>query len=892
MSDPALVAVLMPDGTISLEWEADGSAIDTGRKDFQKEIYRRYLSQDDSWLLFLGFSDPAAPLSGSLVFWREFAAEFTGRLVKHPDIEALRERVDLPADPEAIRRHLEKAPLMTGSDYLDPAFLAGVWERMLADFRRRMAAHTGAVADFVRSYRPDIHLVGRIFFHLVENKRADAPFAFLATYSTRLDETGASKHVPLKYALQEYEGAPEKLLDLLGTVHRAAADSKIIRDLLDSGEIFHPLAWSAATAFRFLKEIPVYEKAGILCRIPDWWRGSPSRVRLSLSFGSVKPSMLGMDALVDFSPTLFLDGVPITPEEVKQLLAASEGLALIKNKWVAVDTAKLEKTLAAYEKALKIAGDEGIGLGDALRFQLRPETFFKGDDAGAEVEVANGEWLASVIAKLRTPERIETVAPGKDFRAELRPYQQQGLNWLFFLHTMGLGACLADDMGLGKTVQVLALLNRLKTVGNGGQAQRPASLLVVPASLLANWSAEIDAFAPAIDYLILHPGFHSGKDLRKDFGGRLDEFDLVITTYALAARYDWLRAHPWLYLVLDEAQAIKNPGAKQAKVLKKYTAAHRLVMTGTPIENRLSDLWSLFDFINPGLLGTAGEFKRFSKGLEKDRSGYARLRNLVRPYILRRLKTDRRIISDLPDKVEMKTFAPLSKAQTVFYEKLVGEIQKAVAEKEGMARKGLILSALTRFKQLCNHPDQYLGTDGYAESESGKFARLREICETIHAKREKVLVFTQFKEITAPLSRFLASIFRREGEIIHGSVPAGKRKAIIDAFQTDARMPFLVLSLKAGGVGLNLTEANHVIHFDRWWNPAVENQATDRAFRIGQRKKVIVHKFIAKGTVEEKIDRMLEKKKKLSDDVIPAAGEKWITEMDNDEILSLFSLSL
>ncbi|MFH1982505.1 MAG: DEAD/DEAH box helicase [Pseudomonadota bacterium] len=892
MAGNNLVAIVMAGGAIVLEWENADGTIGKSQGLLQEEIFRKFSEKTGSWLLFLGFTDSGVPLSDSLNFWRCFAGDFTARLIRHPDLETLRENIDLPLEPDDIDRHLDQAPLMTGSDYLGTAILHGVWQTLLADFRARIAVHEGTVAGFIQSFRPDVHLVGRIYFHLVENKKADAPFAFLATYSTRLNATGESKHVPLKYALKEYEGRPEKLLELLTTVYRAAGASALMQKMLESGEIFHPLAWSAGQAFRFLKDIPVFEKAGILCRIPDWWRRGGARVRLSLQFGEARPSQLGLDAVLDFRPTLFLDDTSISAAEAEKLLATSEGLAFIKNKWVVVDVQKLEKTLAAYEKASKMAGEEGIGLGDALRFQLQPEKFFDLGDSGADIGVTNGQWLASVIGKLKAPDRIDSITPGNRFKAQLRPYQQQGLNWLSFLNSMGLGACLADDMGLGKTVQALALLNHLKSGARAGDSGRAASLLVLPASLLSNWAAEIDAFAPGLSYLVLHPGFQAVKDLEKRYGGRFDDFDLVITTYALATRYAWLQNHSWFYLILDEAQAIKNPGAKQAKALKKYVAAHRLIMTGTPVENRLSDLWSLFDFINPGLLGTANEFKRFSKNLGTDRSGYARLRRLVRPYILRRLKTDRAIISDLPDKVEMKTYAALSKAQTVLYRQLISEIQNTIAEKEGMARKGLILSALVKFKQLCNHPDQYLGTGGYAEEDSGKFARLREICETIYAKREKVLVFTQFKEMTLPLSRFLQSIFKQEGQIIHGSVPAGKRKEIIEVFQKDACVPFMVLSLKAGGVGLNLTEANHVIHFDRWWNPAVENQATDRVFRIGQKKKVIVHKFITRGTVEEKIDQMLEDKKKLSVNVIPETGEKWITEMDNDELVDLFSLSL
>jgi len=347
----------------------------------------------------------------------------------------------------------------------------------------------------------------------------------------------------------------------------------------------------------------------------------------------------------------------------------------------------------------------------------------------------------------------------------------------------------------------------------------------------------------------------------------------------------------WNYVILDEAQAIKNPGTKQTKAVKALNANNRIIMTGTPVENRLSDIWSLFDFVNPGLLGNAKEFGEFTKQLASAPDGYAGLRNVVSPFILRRLKSDKTIISDLPDKVEMKCWAPMSKKQAVLYREIIEGINQALEEAEGIQRKGLILSALIKFKQLCNHPSQYLGAELFEEKESGKFQRLREICETIYEKREQVLVFTQFKEMTEPLSRFLATIFQREGLVLHGSVPVGQRKKLIETFQGPDYVPFFVLSLKAGGVGLNLTAANHVIHFDRWWNPAVENQATDRAFRIGQKKNVMVHKFLTKGTIEEKIDRMLMEKAKLSDEVVAASGEGWITEMSNDELRDFFSVT-
>jgi SNF2 family DNA or RNA helicase len=361
----------------------------------------------------------------------------------------------------------------------------------------------------------------------------------------------------------------------------------------------------------------------------------------------------------------------------------------------------------------------------------------------------------------------------------------------------------------------------------------------------------------------------------------------------MVQRHGWMQDVPWRVLILDEAQAIKNPSTKQSKIVKKLRSDTRITMTGTPIENSLSDLWSLFDFINPGLMGSFTEFKAFSKELKTDPSGYGRLKQVVSPYILRRMKTDKKIVPDLPDKVEMRTFPELSKKQRVLYMDFVKELESRLEQShQGIQRKGLVLSALVKFKQICNHPDQYLGTGGFVPEESGKFVRLKEICETIYAKRERVLVFTQFKEMVAPIQIFLETVFQQQGCIIHGSLNIKKRQQAIELFQGKNYLPFMVLSLKAGGTGLNLTRANHVIHFDRWWNPAVENQATDRVFRIGQTKGVLVHKFITRGTIEEKIDLMIEKKKELVEKVISGSHGSWITQMDDRELMELFTLKI
>ncbi|MCL2320574.1 MAG: DEAD/DEAH box helicase, partial [Oscillospiraceae bacterium] len=542
-------------------------------------------------------------------------------------------------------------------------------------------------------------------------------------------------------------------------------------------------------------------------------------------------------------------------------------------KWVEVDHEKLKALLAAYEKADEIAELGELTLADAMRMELGTDEVLGIKDDKIDVGVSNGEWLRSIKNRLKDFKEVDAVNLGDDFRGDLRNYQKVGFNWLYTMQNLNFGALLADDMGLGKTIQILALLEYLRENGNF------KALLVIPASLIGNWENEIEKFAPKIKYTVLHS---KNREIT-------DDVNLFITTYGMASRIEELKDHKWNLIIVDEAQAIKNPTTKQTRAIKAIDGSFKIAMTGTPIENRLTDLWSLFDFLNKGLLGTSKEFSLFAKRL-RENENYSKLRDVVNPFIMRRLKTDKSIISDLPDKLEIKVYTTLSKKQIVLYKTLVKEIESKLESAEGIERKGLILASIMKFKQICNHPDQYLGLSEYKPDLSGKFEMLSEVCGTIYEKRERVLVFTQFREMTQPIADYLETIFNQKGLILHGQTKISKRPEIVDQFNGEEYVPFMVLSLKAGGVGLNLTAANHVIHFDRWWNPAVENQATDRAFRIGQTKNVMVHKMITKGTIEEKIDAMIEDKLKLSGDIIEASGESWITEMSNKELMDLFSL--
>jgi len=627
-------------------------------------------------------------------------------------------------------------------------------------------------------------------------------------------------------------------------------------------------------------------------RLPDWWSSKHRpRPSVSVTIGDTTPTTLGLNALLDFDVKLTLGGVTLSRAESERLLNASAGLVLIKGKWVEVDPDKLSQVLDEW-RSLRAQMKEGLSFGKAMRLLAGADL----DAAKAEddprpewSQVVAGTWLREQLDELRSPTVADAIDKNAGLRAELRHYQKHGVQWLWTLHALGLGGCLADDMGLGKTIQVIAHLSMLHAQdGDSG-----TELLVVPASLVDNWRAELARFAPSLSVLVAHPSRLPSRKLRALTPAEVAAHDVVITTYGTVPRTPWMLEFGWRCVVLDEAQAIKNPGAKQTRAIKRLPARWRLALTGTPVENRLGDLWSVFDFLNPGLLGTAQDFGSLCKTMAKRAGdGYAPLRQLVSPYILRRLKTDKRVISDLPDKTEVTAHCLLSKAQAALYRQAVDELAETLAEAEGIERQGLVFSYLMRFKQICNHPSQWLGDEEYDPAQSGKFQRLIELCEPIAERQEKLLVFTQFRTMIAPLQRCLARSFARPGLALHGGTPVKKRQRLVAQFQEDEEIPFMILSLKAGGTGLNLTAANHVIHFDRWWNPAVENQATDRAYRIGQRRNVLVQKFVCKGTVEERIDDLIASKQGLSDEILGGGAETKITELDDDELLALVKLDL
>ena len=812
-------------------------------------------------------------LTSSAAYLYLVGSYFFKALTEMPELELLRGRAKPKLSAEQMDYLLDAAPFGLGSEYIDKGWIGSIYKEFQKIYRKELKEYPGSVELYLSEKNQDLHVPERIFFHLVEQKAEGEeayPFAFMATYASKGSD-GKVHHYPLKYALTEYNADRRKLVELLSCLNRAADISPLIADFMKNGELFHPLRLTADEAFAFLNDIDAIEQAGILCRIPNWWRRKAMNVSLSIKLGDQAPSLLGFDSILGTTPSLTIDGVELSEADIRDLLNMTEGLAMLKGRWIAVDHGRLKSLL---EQMKNSAGS--MTLLEAMRAEVSDAD--KDPDNG--VIVSNGKWLNSLLHNLRHPESLKAAPVPASLNASLRPYQKSGYEWLTYMDSIGFGACLADDMGLGKTLQVLSYLEGIRN-----NRKNAHILLVVPASLLGNWQSEKEKFAPEMDVQIMHGQPKSALEAMAKQPAFLN-----ITTYGMTLRIEALKETAWDAVILDEAQAIKNPLAKQTKAVKSLSGRMKIAMTGTPIENDLTNLWSLFDFLNKGLLGNSAEFASYCKHLEGKPEDYAKLKGLISPFLLRRLKTDKRIIKDLPDKFEMLDYAGLSKKQVVLYRKTVDDTARILSEVKGMARRGVVLSSIMKLKQICNHPDQYLGQDAYSPSESGKFELLKELCETIYEKRERVLVFTQFREITDYLDAYLKSIFHAEGAVIHGGIRPAQRTQIVDRFQSEEYMPYLICSVKAAGTGLNLTKANHVIHFDRWWNPSVENQATDRAFRIGQTKNVLVHKFISRGTIEEKINIMIESKKELAENVIGEGSEKWITELSNDELLSLLRL--
>jgi SNF2 family DNA or RNA helicase len=641
-------------------------------------------------------------------------------------------------------------------------------------------------------------------------------------------------------------------------------------------------------AFAFLKESAwVLTDAGYAVIVPAWWTPEGRRrtkIRLKTTLRSSggaaanNSGHLSLAQIITYQYQLSIGGQQVSPEEWEQLVNARTPLVQFRGEWIELDRDKMQQLLAFWQTNQQEETENSLL--DMLKLGAR---------LGDDLEWDHDQALEDTLARLNDKSAFAPIQDPQHLQGTLRDYQRRGVAWLQYLETLGLGPCLADDMGLGKTLEVIACLLKEREQDN----DHLPTLIIAPTSVLGNWLREIERFAPRLRAQV-HQGSARLKDKQR-FSEMCAQHDVVLTSFALA-RLDekLLRGQQWHRVVVDEAQNIKNPQAAQTRAIMKLEAAHRLALTGTPVENRLRDLWSIFHFLNPGYLGTEAQFRKsFETPIHKENNQgvSAMLKKLVEPFILRRVKTDTSIINDLPDKIEQKMYCTLTPEQASLYEAVVKDVAEQLEEAEGIARKGLILSTLLRLKQICNHPAQFLqDASAFTTERSHKLQRLTEMIEEVIDNGESLLIFTQFTEIGGSLQRHLEQKLHYNTYYLHGGTSVARRDRMVAEFQDSETEPSaFILSLRAGGVGLNLTRANHVFHFDRWWNPAVEEQATDRAFRIGQRKNVFVHKFVAIGTVEERIDAMIEEKKRLSSLVV-GSDESWLTELDNDTFKELIAL--
>ena len=788
--------------------------------------------------------------SPSLAFLRSLSSLFIDGLLRIPGLELLRDKAVADVADDDIQRLLDDAPYMIGSGYLSIHWARLQLERLSEVYAREIASFAGSVDLYFSCKRRDLVVPSRVFFHLVEYPEGRRPFAFMATYST-LDGNGDVRHYPLRYARTEYGSDKEKLASLIAVIQRLSKESRFIAALVGSGDIFYPLMLDADEAYSFLRDVPLYEAAGVICRTPSWWKGrGESLIRL----GVRHEGYFSRSVLLALVPDMVYEDLRISEEEAHELLSEAEGLRLFRGRWIEVDHKRLRTLIADFERLRERKADP-VTL-------VREEAAIEKGVIGTAVRFDSRSWLTecalSVIGNRQVP---------RSFNGTLRRYQEDGYLWLTAMTRMGLGVCLADDMGLGKTVEMLAFLLRMKEEG------MKRILLIVPLSLLANWEHEIRRFAPSLDYLILYGRNRS----RADFPF------LTVSTYQMAARNEAVADNEWDVIVLDEAQAIKNAGTAQAKRIKALRKRVGIAMTGTPIENDLMNLHSIFSFLNPGLLGPAESFRRLARG--DGGSHFSELRRAISPFILRRVKTDRSIIPDLPEKLENDVMVSLGKEQIVLYRNIVSGLEGAPSASSSFEEKGMLLRTLLRLKQVCNHPAQLLGDGDFSVERSGKFLVLRDLARTLADNRERVLVFTQFRTMIPPLDDLLYPVFGKRGLTISGETSERQRAERVELFQ-GGEIPYMVLSLKAAGVGLNLTAASSVIHFDRWWNPAVENQATDRAFRIGQERNVSVYRFVTADTIEERISEMLSDKQELADGIIGDASSSILSKLSPDQIIA------
>ncbi len=875
---------------------ADLRILPSGRPAMEYPPYDRLFESGVATGLYaLALSEWESPAGPGAFFLRKITRQaFTD--IAHAAIERP-DDVDsvlaaLLPNKSGLLKILEQFPPVEGGEYLNMAVITDWFETLRAHLAHELGRRALTPATWLKELGPPWNQIGRVFFHLAENKddaTGQRPFAFIATFAHQSATDNQARHLPLSAALKLYEGNHAALLAVLQPLKNAAANAPRLRALLDSSKIYSPLALSASEARDFLHEIPAYEAAGIMVRMVNLWKKAPPKLQLKVTAetddsdhgAATHSGGLSVHSLLRFSVGACLGGRDLTEEELAELLRHGDGLIRFKGDWVQVDAEKIRALMLRWNSAARMMTTLGIPLVQGLRILMGG-----GHDAvpnlpepDEDCVLEPGHHLKEALAVLTGQKPVPTPPLNPMLAELLRPYQKDGVDFLYRLTERGLGACLADDMGLGKTLQTLAWLDILRREGK--LATTPA-LLIAPASLLGNWQEEAARFTPDLCLRVMHPTVpHPWQTRHARTPGLCHA---VITTYGMVTRTPELAQIDFPVIILDEAQAIKNADSARSKAIATLKARRRVALSGTPVENKLTELWSLMEFLTPGLLGGKKRFESFARSLEND---YAPLRKLVRPFILRRMKTDPALVPDLPDKTDIPAYCRLSPEQAALYQTQIDALHAMLDEPDPARRLMLILPMLARLKQICNHPAQFQGTDDFAPERSGKFMRLKELCAAIAARQEKAILFTQFRSIIPHLHDLLSDVFGRAGLVLHGGTPIPERAGIVAAFQKETGPPFCILSLKAAGTGLTLTQASHVIHVDRWWNPAVENQATDRAYRIGQHRNVLVHRLICRGTIEDRIDAMLRSKQKMADELFTAGPEQWLTHMSPAELKDL-----
>lgn len=841
-------------------------------------------------LLAFGLPAQASPL----LAWLQEQAALRCRqwLLRHRCGE---EDAMVPPDA-ALRELLEGLPPVYGGT-VDVSLLRSWFEGLRPALHRTAARRCCTEEEWLSRLGEGWAQLGSLCFHLAENggeQAEQAPFAFLATFIHRAGQDGKPRHAPLGLARQLYAQDASALLSLLRPLHRAAEQHAFLQELINSGAVYRPCAWTPRQAYAFLETMPLLEQVGIETRMVNLWKKLPPKaepeLRLEPAEGGSKADGapgLHVRSLLQFSPRVVLGDRALTEEELEELLnRGDDGLVRFCGEWVRVDREKLVRLLNSWRQASRMAAG-GIPLLVGLRWLLSKQTppaLKQLPPMEEGVRVTASATLEEALQRLCLREEQPQLPPA--LSRMLRPYQAEGVRFLLSVTEAGFGACLADDMGLGKTLQVIAWLTHLQVAG---ALREKAALIVAPASLLTNWQQELEKFAPHLRVRLLHPEVlrgrqavylqHNPAELLR--GGT----EVALTTYGMLTRMaDALAAEELPAVVLDEAQAIKNADSARSRAVLSLAARRRVALTGTPVENSPDELRTLFEFLNPGLMGTVQEYRAMVRRMGND---YAPLRRLVRPFLLRRLKSDPALLPELPPKTEQPAYCYLTPEQAALYRREVEQLRAVVAEPDSKTRLMLVLPILSRLKQICNHPEQYRGGQYMDPALSGKMERLGHLCRRMAEAGEACLVFTQYRRMMEPLHDYLAGIFGRPGLMLHGGTPLEERQELVQHFQQPGGPPFFILSLRAAGTGLTLTRASHVIHYDRWWNPAVENQASDRAYRIGQQRAVFIHPLICCGTLEENIHRMLTRKRDMADALLSGGLEKALLNLSPEEWMEL-----